>query len=219
MNISENIRYHRNRLHLSQEYVADQLGVSRQAVSKWETGKSQPTAQNLADLAMLFDISISELVEPERRSAEIEKTIKTKEKVGYKTAFIIIGIFAAYYIIWLIIGNKDMNAAMLEILRMRNSRFYLFPWLVRNNLYWIAMFVSVIGALLSKKLFSYSTCIGATTGILFGELFGPNPGDLTGHTHYSDFEVEIRTLIDEKGGNSLDIFPEHYQTRVIGYKE
>ena len=35
----------------------------------------------------------------------------------------------------------------------------------------------------------------------------------------SDFEVEIRTLIDEMGGNSLDIFPEHYQTRVIGYKE
>ncbi len=35
----------------------------------------------------------------------------------------------------------------------------------------------------------------------------------------SDFEVEIRTLIDDKGGNSLDIFPEHYQTRVIGYKK
>lgn len=35
----------------------------------------------------------------------------------------------------------------------------------------------------------------------------------------SDYEVEIRTLIDKKGGNSLDIFPEHYQTRVIGYKK
>ena len=35
----------------------------------------------------------------------------------------------------------------------------------------------------------------------------------------SDFEVEIRILIDEMGGNSLDIFPEHYQTRVIGYKK
>lgn len=34
----------------------------------------------------------------------------------------------------------------------------------------------------------------------------------------SDYEVEIRTLIDEKGGKSTDIFPEHYQTRVIGYK-
>lgn len=35
----------------------------------------------------------------------------------------------------------------------------------------------------------------------------------------SDFEVEIRTMIDEMGGNSLEIFPEHYQTRVIGYKK
>ena len=35
----------------------------------------------------------------------------------------------------------------------------------------------------------------------------------------SDYEVEIRTLIDERGGNSLEIFPEHYQTRVIGYKK
>ena len=35
----------------------------------------------------------------------------------------------------------------------------------------------------------------------------------------SDFEVEIRTMIDERGGNSLEIFPEHYQTRVIGYKQ
>ena len=35
----------------------------------------------------------------------------------------------------------------------------------------------------------------------------------------SDYEVEIRTWIDENGGNSLEIFPEHYQTRVIGYKK
>lgn len=184
MEISENIRYHRNRLNLSQEYVADQLGISRQAVSKWETGQTQPTAQNLADLAMLFDISILELVEPERNKEEVSKAIKTKEKVGYKTALIILGVFLAYYLIWLVIGNKDMNSTMLEILRMRNSRFYLFPWLIRNNLYWIAMLISVIGALLSKKLFAYSTCIGATAGILFGEIFGPNPGDPTGHTHY-----------------------------------
>lgn len=35
----------------------------------------------------------------------------------------------------------------------------------------------------------------------------------------SDFEVEIRTLIDKKGGNSSEIFPQHYQTRVTGYKQ
>lgn len=34
----------------------------------------------------------------------------------------------------------------------------------------------------------------------------------------SDYEVEIRTLIDERGGDSSEIFPTHYQTRVTGYK-
>lgn len=34
----------------------------------------------------------------------------------------------------------------------------------------------------------------------------------------SDFEVEIRILIDKLGGNSSEIFPEHYQTNVVGYK-
>lgn len=34
----------------------------------------------------------------------------------------------------------------------------------------------------------------------------------------SDYEVEIRTLIDDMGYNSSDFFPQHYQTRVIGYK-
>lgn len=35
----------------------------------------------------------------------------------------------------------------------------------------------------------------------------------------SDYEVEIRCLIDQKGGNSRDIFPEHYQTNVYGLKK
>lgn len=35
----------------------------------------------------------------------------------------------------------------------------------------------------------------------------------------SDYEVEIRLLIDEMGGNSSEIFPEHYQTNVVGLKD
>lgn len=35
----------------------------------------------------------------------------------------------------------------------------------------------------------------------------------------SDYEVEIRLLINEKGGNSSQIFPEHYQTNVCGFKQ
>ena len=51
MSLSANIRRKRKELKLSQEYVAEQLGVSRQAVSKWETGQSEPTAKNLTEFA------------------------------------------------------------------------------------------------------------------------------------------------------------------------
>lgn len=46
----------------SQEYVAEQLGVSRQAVSKWETGASEPSTANLRALAALYQVSLDELV-------------------------------------------------------------------------------------------------------------------------------------------------------------
>lgn len=51
MALHENIRARRTQLKLSQEYVAEKLGVSRQAVAKWEAGKSEPTAANMARLA------------------------------------------------------------------------------------------------------------------------------------------------------------------------
>ena len=53
MALSEAIKARRQALKLSQEYVADQLGISRQAVAKWEAGSSTPTADSLARLADL----------------------------------------------------------------------------------------------------------------------------------------------------------------------
>ena len=60
--LGERIKDRREKLKLSQGYVADQIGVSRQAVSKWETGQSEPTAENLVRLAEVFETSLAELV-------------------------------------------------------------------------------------------------------------------------------------------------------------
>ena len=48
---------------MTQEFVAESLGVSRQAVSKWETGESDPTMSNLVLLAKLYGVSLTELLE------------------------------------------------------------------------------------------------------------------------------------------------------------
>lgn len=71
MSLGENIRARRKQLKLSQEYVADQLGISRQAVAKWEAGKSEPSAANLAELAALFEMNLSDLTAVQ--DAEIQK--------------------------------------------------------------------------------------------------------------------------------------------------
>lgn len=56
------IKEHRTRCKMTQEFVAESLGVSRQAVSKWETGDSDPSTSNLIAIAKLFGISAEELL-------------------------------------------------------------------------------------------------------------------------------------------------------------
>lgn len=47
---------------MTQEFVAESLGVSRQAVSKWETGASDPSTSNLFALARLFGVRAEDLL-------------------------------------------------------------------------------------------------------------------------------------------------------------
>lgn len=56
------LKEHRTRCRMTQEFVAEFLGVSRQAVSKWESGKSDPSTTNLVALAKLFGIPAEELL-------------------------------------------------------------------------------------------------------------------------------------------------------------
>lgn len=59
--IGETVAAHRKRLSLSQEALAGKLGISYQAVSKWENGQSCPDITLLPELAALFGISLDEL--------------------------------------------------------------------------------------------------------------------------------------------------------------
>ncbi len=47
---------------MTQEFVAEKVGVSRQAVSKWERGVSDPSTSNLMELAKLYGVSAKEIL-------------------------------------------------------------------------------------------------------------------------------------------------------------
>ena len=60
--LGEALRQERARCKMTQEFVAESLGVSRQAVSKWETGAADPSTANLLALAKLYGVSPEELL-------------------------------------------------------------------------------------------------------------------------------------------------------------
>lgn len=60
--LAEALKENRSRCKMTQEFVAEAIGVSRQAVSKWETGAAEPSTSNLLQLAKLYGISAEELL-------------------------------------------------------------------------------------------------------------------------------------------------------------
>ena len=66
--LGEILKQHRLNCKMTQEFVAETLGVSRQAVSKWESGASAPSTTNLMALAKLFGVSAEELLKETQKN-------------------------------------------------------------------------------------------------------------------------------------------------------
>ena len=86
MNIGERITALRKEKNISQTELASRLGVSRQAVSKWEQGTSSPDTAKLIQLAELFDTEVEYLatgIKPEPKSVVLN-VVETVERVEEK---------------------------------------------------------------------------------------------------------------------------------------
>lgn len=106
MKFHEKLYKERKKKGLSQEELAEKLDVSRQAVSKWETGESVPETTKLIMIAKFFEVttdyllddSVSEYIPP-----ELTKNIDTADKIFGKTEKIfkkyswLIGILVIFY--------------------------------------------------------------------------------------------------------------------------
>lgn len=68
--LGEVLKEHRTRCKMTQEFVAEALGVTRQAVSKWESGRSDPSTSNLLALARLYRVPAEELLRQTARAEE-----------------------------------------------------------------------------------------------------------------------------------------------------
>ena len=85
MSLGNHLFHARKKKGQSQEEVAEKLGISRQTVSKWETDETLPDICQSKRLAVLYGLSLDELVEFDIDIQEIQEVIdKTSEEVSDK---------------------------------------------------------------------------------------------------------------------------------------
>lgn len=108
----------------TQEEIANKLNVSRQAVSRWETGKSCPDIENLALLGEIYGVSVDELLGKEKTDKEDEKENKFEwEIVGMilvlGVGFIqpVFGLIMAFCVLgWMIKREKLYKTVIIAII-------------------------------------------------------------------------------------------------------
>ena len=92
MNLGNSLFQARKKWGLSQEDVAEKLGVSRQTVSKWETDETVPDIRQSKKMAILYNVSLDELIDFDIDIKEIQDTIdktneETEEKINWTNAW------------------------------------------------------------------------------------------------------------------------------------
>lgn len=88
MNLGNSLFHARKKCGLSQEEVAGKLGVSRQTISKWETNETVPDIYQSKKMAVLYGISLDELIEFDIELKELQDMIdkvkeETQEKINW----------------------------------------------------------------------------------------------------------------------------------------
>lgn len=82
MNFAEKLKNARKMTGMSQEALAEKLGVSRQAVTKWETERGIPDIENMMILSKLFGISVDEFLSKEK-TAVVQTGYRYESKTEY----------------------------------------------------------------------------------------------------------------------------------------
>ncbi len=135
MKFNENLKYLRKQAGLTQEQLAEKLDVSRQAITKWESGQSLPDIENLKEISYIFSVSIDSLVS----EIDCKSTTKIKKKIddiGYFifAIFFVIGscIFSIFRVVEHI--TKNENIVAVSTILMVIMAFIIFILLLKQYL-------------------------------------------------------------------------------------
>ncbi len=209
MSLAKNIQIKRKEHGLSQEKLAELMDVSRQAVTKWETGQTAPSSENLLRLARVLDTTPAALLAEEGTAAESTAVAPPQAAQdapvpcpaglpflqwrNIKTAGLIALGFLALNFIGRLIGGNAAQTALLGDMTVLGWLFgtspyqlpYLLGWLLARDLFWVCLAVCTLPALFGRRRFALCGFAGFALGLQLGEAFGPDPaGAALGQGHW-----------------------------------
>lgn len=104
MEIGNKIMELRKKNGLSQEELAEKVGVARQTISKWELGETSPDLKQSKELSKIFKVSLDELVDNDIKDVLVEKTSNVEILAGLILKILkIIGCFILAFIVMIIL--------------------------------------------------------------------------------------------------------------------
>ena len=159
--LGQRIREHRRRAGMSQEALARRMDVSRQAVTKWESGQSAPSTENLFRLAELFHTTVDLLLPPGEASPAASARPRPDWRHRAEMAGLVLAGYLIFYLLGRVLWCPMEGSSLLGWLvwnRPDGDGSYLYGWLLSSGLFWWAMALSVLTALLGRYRLSLVTC-------------------------------------------------------------
>ena len=94
--VSDSIKKLRKERKMTQDELAEKLCVTRQAVSSWEMGKTQPDVETLTRLAEIFNVSVERIIYGKEKKRNIDIKIGPQEGIGMGAALAMIISYAKW---------------------------------------------------------------------------------------------------------------------------
>ena len=135
MNVSEKIRTLRKSKGMSQEELAGQVNISRQAVSRWENGTALPDADNIVQLSKLFGVTTDYLLMDSYESDEDSPKIKENNKILHTNLTRLAIIFQAAFLNACIYPWGDSSTIVLEMIMKLFPLLACSIWMASNHRY------------------------------------------------------------------------------------
>lgn len=122
MKFNEKMVLLRKNKKLSQEELANLLGVARQTISKWELGETTPEMDKLIKISEIFEMSLDELIKEETETINIPNTLNVNNNNTQKLAGLTIKILKVILIVFMIFIILGIGLSVIGLISFKNTK-------------------------------------------------------------------------------------------------